>query len=739
MNVSLAGHPAHESRPIRVAAVARFVEGGHLAQLAWAAGLTVVVGWLYWPALNFGLIWDDPLWLRQGVGQSVAALFRGVATYQFYRPLAILYYRLFLTPAGVANVGGLHAAQVAGHLVATLLCFRLAHVLTGRTATAGLTGLLFAVSPFNQQAVAWAGAHQPIATVALLAALSAFDMWHRGRSRLWLGLAYVAYAGALFLHETAVPMAIIFILYRFAVPHPTVQVRRFGAIGAWVPAFLAAAYALSWLSAPRLAGYASVRVQVPVLAYLLQAVAFPVARLLALWPGADWQWSALPLSDWQVKWPLDWRVGEVPVLVPLVLVIGLGLGAWCLACFLAFRSGHRAVAWGAVLWVVAALLPIWLMLDYDYVMLGPRLVYPALPAVCLVWALAIQAVWQRKAIVAGRLTGFGRLTRFGRVPAVAVAVWLVAFSMHDVLIQNRMYRAGDGLMRSLVQAQQAALRANPDPSDRLLFVNFPDRYRLRQPPFPMGYWGTPLAPKDVELSDYCAAASGRAARTRSRAVPATGAAARMAWPYAVDLRGVIVDQHELVRLADRSEGIYLTDYLPGGGLSLARVGALIDLPGNQGTAAQNQGIAAQYRGTAAQPALIARFGKTADLLSADIKADVRADVQGGHRLQLLWSPARSASADDTVFVHVLTVDGRQVAGADGDAWGGLLPMTAWPADEWIQDTRFLDTAGLASGRYVVTVGLYNRRSGQRLPALGADGSVLTHNEFQVGDILIVGR
>jgi len=139
---------------------------------------------LYADSLGYGLIWDDPLWLRTVAERPLGEIFVGSPAYQFYRPLTMLYYRGWVDAAGRVDPVGLHAAQVAAHVVAALLVYDLVRRWTdlrwvrGRW-TALLAAAIFAVFPFNQQAVAWAGAHQPPATAAFLAAVAAATRFRR--------------------------------------------------------------------------------------------------------------------------------------------------------------------------------------------------------------------------------------------------------------------------------------------------------------------------------------------------------------------------------------------------------------------------------------------------------------------------------------------------------------------------------------------------------------------------------
>jgi hypothetical protein len=85
--------------------------------------------------------------------------------------------------------------------------------------------------------------------------------------------------------------------------------------------------------------------------------------------------------------------------------------------------------------------------------------------------------------------------------------------------------------------------------------------------------------------------------------------------------------------------------------------------------------------------------------------------------------------DSTVFVHLLDRNGQLIGQADGDPLGGSFPFELWPNDGPIMDTRLIAVEGAAASG--VLVGLYERGSGERLAAFGADGELLQDNAVPV--------
>jgi hypothetical protein len=266
---------------------------------------------------------------------------------------------------------------------------------------------------------------------------------------------------------------------------------------------------------------------------------------------------------------------------------------------------------------------------------------------------------------------------------------------------QRLYRLGTAHLAEAARVLSAA------PEGRVLFVNFPDRLGLRPQPYPLGYWGLTLAPVVQDLSGFARATSGQSGADRSLAVFQAGAAVREAWPYRVDLRGADTPPSEVWAAAQWAEAVYLSEYGAAGTLSLRPVGAV--------------------RPASAGPVPLALLGSGTELLAAEV---VEAPGQPP-RLALLWHTSAPQTVDTTIFVH-LWRDGAFAGGADGDSLGGVLPPAAWQPEGAVHDLRPLPD--LAPGAYRVSVGLYRRWDGQRLPAYTPDGQRLPEDEIFVATV-----
>jgi hypothetical protein len=95
-----------------------------------------------------------------------------------------------------------------------------------------------------------------------------------------------------------------------------------------------------------------------------------------------------------------------------------------------------------------------------------------------------------------------------------------------------------------------------------------------------------------------------------------------------------------------------------------------------------------------------------------------AGFPGQTRLTLYWQTSAALDTSYTVFVHSLSAEGGLIGQADGPPLANHYPTTAWQAGEIVADSRLVP----AGGRY--RVGLYDPRSGERLPAFGAEGARL---------------
>src|SRR5262249_22305355 len=78
-------------------------------------------------------------------------------------------------------------------------------------------------------------------------------------------------------------------------------------------------------------------------------------------------------------------------------------------------------------------------------------------------------------------------------------------------------------------------------------------------------------------------------------------------------------------------------------------------------------------------------------------------ARSGSQLTLSWRTPQPLKTDATVFVHVLDAAGQPLGTFDGPPTGGLLPTSAWDANEIVVDHRALTLP--SSGAYQIALGL----------------------------------
>lgn len=108
--------------------------------------------------------------------------------------------------------------------------------------------------------------------------------------------------------------------------------------------------------------------------------------------------------------------------------------------------------------------------------------------------------------------------------------------------------------------------------------------------------------------------------------------------------------------------------------------------------------------------------------------------RAGHlfRVHVQWRVFAPVEGNKTAFVHLLTSDGRYVAGTDAPPVNGYQPTSSWQRGKSVTDRKaFLLPADLSPGAYLLEVGMYDPSTGERVPL----GDI---TEVVVRDVL-VGR
>mgnify|MGYP000027827760 CR=1 FL=1 len=154
---------------------------------------------IYAHTLGFGFMWDDPEWYGRVVDKSIVELVRPMPDYHFYRPLLVLYNRLFLGADKTLAASLLHAGQTGWHILNVAIAYALSRRLGLSGWAAMAVAALTAWHPFSYQAVAWAAPAQPMSMALCNGAFLAYAEARCKRTRfhlsVWLSLFSTATSG----------------------------------------------------------------------------------------------------------------------------------------------------------------------------------------------------------------------------------------------------------------------------------------------------------------------------------------------------------------------------------------------------------------------------------------------------------------------------------------------------------------------------------------------------------------
>ncbi len=100
---------------------------------------------------------------------------------------------------------------------------------------------------------------------------------------------------------------------------------------------------------------------------------------------------------------------------------------------------------------------------------------------------------------------------------------------------------------------------------------------------------------------------------------------------------------------------------------------------------------------------------------------------------MTWLSLSTAQPHDAIFAHVGTPDQPPIAQDDDDAWLGTLPLVVWQPGDVIHEQRIiLLPKDVTAGEYQIRIGVYNRVTGERLPATTPQGDPLPDDVAAIG-------
>ena len=139
----------------------------------------------------------------------------------------------------------------------------------------------------------------------------------------------------------------------------------------------------------------------------------------------------------------------------------------------------------------------------------------------------------------------------------------------------------------------------------------------------------------------------------------------------------------------------------------------------------------QFTPPAPETTLAADVGAALALVGYD---GPRAGNQGLD-LTLFWQAIEEMDISYKFYVHVFDAEnGELVAQLDTVPRDWSYPTNEWHAGEYVSDRLSLPFSTAAPGTYRVEIGVYHPDTGERLPAIGADGVPYPNNSIPLAEV-----
>jgi hypothetical protein len=133
----------------------------------------------------------------------------------------------------------------------------------------------------------------------------------------------------------------------------------------------------------------------------------------------------------------------------------------------------------------------------------------------------------------------------------------------------------------------------------------------------------------------------------------------------------------------------------------------------------------------------AELGKAITLVGYDL-SDEKVKPGSSITVTLVWRARARVETEYTAFVHLMDAEGDLLTQSDHPPMGGAYPTSLWDSCDVVRDPHRLivgDTA--APGVYRLSIGMYNSRTAERLPAYrGQEGSRFKHDVIAAGEVTI---
>lgn len=610
----------------------------------------LLIGLVYGRSLTLPFFFDDFVHLPYVDSVTLGDMWRTAGSLAYYRPLPFVLWKLLYLLFGYHSPLAHHAVNLLCHLLNGLLLAQLAGVLWNtpqRWPRRWLAATLYWLFPFSYQAVPWAGAlSQLLVTMLILLALACYWQTQTAVSpRPWTLLSLFFALLAPFAHENGILIGPLLTLTHWTTPGAKFSHGLRPGLLWTLPALLW--LPLWWLAPKAVDGQIQINGSEPLrqnLTYFAQGLAYPTT-----WLGG---W----LRD-QQGWPDMAAAG---------LLIAAGL---LLATLVLWSGNANRRAWLPGLWWLTAVFPATLLLPFDYIINGPRLLTAASVGIAWLWADVILTLtrhpsrWRTSLAVGSLLLLLGQNITF---------IW-ARMELHHLL--------GTAVHQATHLSQEIA----PAP---LTLINFPSWLAPTQASYALGHEGVQFWPDYAHPNALVATQTGQPATVNLVRHDAT----RATPPYFYGVSGPPLDWATLLPAAGQ---IYAASYTPQT-ITLYPAGAITTAPDEN--------------------APVAEFTQEENGRLLTLHRATLTPHANGLLIDLLWQLHAPPTEEITLFVHAIDPSGQLVAQADGDPLAGTYPFAQWQPGQTLHDRRWLPQNSL---NLTLLVGVYSRQTGARLTPLSS--------------------
>ena len=626
---------------------------------------------LYKEALGLPFFFDDMIHLRWLDWHSLPSVWTTAEGLGYYRPLTMSFWKIGHMVLGYYDPMLSHLLNLVLHGINAALTGYVAWRLwlgNGQKLFALLATLFFLSYPFSFQAVPSSSSlSKPlIATLMLVSVVLYWEARRKNAKGLMILSLLFAFL-APFAYESGVmtPLAIL------AVEVVGWRRKEFKRIS-WSPIWF---MLLIW----------GVALPIVVFTEPDSTVSLGLPQLSSLWSNGIYFSQGLLFPIAFLSTPLS-RVLSADHFLLLAI---MGVAALLILLFYFNRRKRLLEFLYALSWFVIAILPLWLTLDFAYVINGARLLYLGAIGSALLWAGVPTLLW------------FTSPQRWWtKAIAVAIIIGILAFNINYV--RHKMSMAVT-ISAPLWQAVHAAKEQGDSAS--LLYVNVPGWVAPKEPTYSVGTEGLTFIPGYVRVQDFIYVNSG--------ADPTTTAV--MFDPVKQDREiylgdvGERLDWEGMAQEIRKADSVFLTTYSPDE-MQVVEVGAL------EQDNASNTDSTPQ-----------ANFADAIWLVDSDV-------IASNDKLTatLWWSNQQTPEADVTLFLHVYDQAGSLVAQGDGYPLQGLFPPRQWQPGDIVRDIRHITLPEDMLGQsYTVVLGWYDTSSGERLSAFDEQNQRVPQDAVQI--------